>query len=332
MAETTALLFQTHFFDRSCASAFARLAAACPPQFRPIVLIHLPPGAEVPPRLAGVPHHVVRTPEMRLPAYRAKSGGEDWNIWSGGHTDLILLHFWRAQPGHARYWVVEYDVRWSGDWRRFLGSFEEDPADLLCPGIIGRMADPGWYNWPSLTGPEHLPEETQFRAFLPVFRASAAMMRTVDAAYREGWGGHCECTWPTLALRAGLSVVDLGGDGPLTPERYRGRFYASTPAALHLAPGTLVFKPVLHRVGRRRDMLWHPVKPFHWRVEVKEGLRDIRRRIGILVRRAAAAARIELPAILRPGAMEAADQARRARRVEREARRTNARPAESPRG
>ncbi len=314
MAATTALLFQTHFFDRWCAAAFQDLRRACPPQYRPTVLIHLGPGAPIPPLLADVPHHVVRTPEMRLPAYVLKSNGEPWNIWSGGHTDLILLHYWRAHPDHARYWVLEYDVRWSGEWRRFLAAFEDEPADLLCPGIIGRADDPDWYNWPSFTGPEDLPEERQLRAFLPVFRASAALMRRMDAAYRAGWGGHCECTWPTLAREAGLAVVDLGGDGALTPARYRGRFYSNTPAALYLAPGTLVFKPVLHRMGRKRDMLWHPVKPFSWRAEAREGLRDIRRRIGILVRGAAEGLGLPLPGILQPGAMEAADRARAARR------------------
>jgi hypothetical protein len=326
MPDTTALLFQTHFFDGWCARAYARLVAACPPHFRPVVLIHLPPGAEPPPRLAEVEHHIVRTPEMRLPAYRGKSGGEAWNIWSGGHTDLILLHFWRAQPGHARYWVLEYDVRWSGDWRRFFDSFEDDPADLLCPGIISRDADPGWFNWPTLAGPEELPEAVQLRAFLPVFRASAALLRHMDTAYRAGWGGHCECTWPTLARHAGLDVVDLGGDGPLTPARYRGRFYSNTPAALYLAPGTLVFKPVLHRIGRRRNMLWHPVKPFHPRAELRDGLRDIRRRIGMLVRGAAGLAGVPLPDILQPGAMEAADRARAARRAARRAEAARAGP------
>jgi len=315
MGSTTALLFQTHFFDRWCERAFRALASACPEHFRPVVLIHLAPGAPLPPRLARVPHHVVRTDELRTPEYPAKSGGEDWDLWRGGHTDLILLHFYRARPEHARYWVVEYDVRYTGDWSRFFATFEEEPADFLGPGIIDRADDPDWYNWPSINGPARVPDAEQLRSFLPVFRASAALMRAVDGAYRAGWSGHCEGMWPTLARFNGLLVADLGGDGPYTPARYRNRFYSSTPAALYLAPGTLVFKPVLYRPGRRRDMLWHPVKPFFWRSEMREGLRDMRRRAGIVVRGLAAWAGVELPESLQPGAWEAADARRAAQRA-----------------
>jgi hypothetical protein len=169
MQRTTAVLFQTHFFDRWCARAFARVAAGCPPSYRPVVLIHLPPGAPVPLLLQGVPHHVVRTPELRVREYPAKSGGPDWNLWEGGHTDLIFLHYVRAHPEHVRYWGIEYDVRFSGDWGRFFAAYEDDPSDFLAPAILPRALDPGWYNWASLGGPVPLPESEQLRAFLPVF-------------------------------------------------------------------------------------------------------------------------------------------------------------------
>ncbi len=286
MPKSTVLLFQTHFFDRWCERAFAQITKALPSHIRPVVLIHLPAGAPVPPRLRSVPHHVARTPELRFAPYTTKAGGEGWDLWSGGHTDLILMHWWRAQNQAeiSRVWVVEYDVRFSGNWRSFIDAFEEDDADLLAPGLITRAADPSWYNWPSLSAPVPVEDEHRIRGFLPIFRASARLMARMDEAYREGWGGHCEATWPTIAAASGFAVVDPGGDGDFTPERYRGRFYRNVPAQVHLAPGTLIFKPALYRMGTQRDMLWHPVKPFWWRVEAKEGLRDIKRRIGVIVR------------------------------------------------
>jgi hypothetical protein len=311
MPDSTAILFQTHYFDAACHRVFRRLADRCLPHHRPVVVIHLAPGAAVPPRLARVPHHIVRTDELRALPYPAKARQEGWNLWAGGHTDLIPLHYFRAHPGHDRYWVVEYDVRYSGDWRTFLAAFEEDDTDLLLPGLIGRLDDPDWYNWPSFQGPEPIPPALQLRGFLPVYRASARLMRHMDACYAAGWGGHCEGTWPTLARLRGMSIADPGGHGAFTPERYRGRFYSCTPEAVNLAPGTLVFKPPLYRMGSRKDMLWHPVKPFWWRPEIREGLRDIRRRIGIVVRGLAELAGVTLPPILQPGAMEARDAMRR---------------------
>ncbi len=316
MDETTAIVFQTHFFDRWCLRAFRRIAGRAPPHHRPVVALHLAPGAPVPPLVARVPHHIVRTDALRTPDYPGKSSGERWSLWHDGHTDLIAMSFWRAHPTHARYWFVEYDVRFSGDWRRFFAAYEDDSTDLLAPQLLTRSTDPGWYNWPSLAGPRALPPpELQVRGFLPVFRASAAMMRHMDARYREGWTGHLEATWPTLALDGGLSVADLGGHGPFTPPRYHGLHYTATPLAEFLAPGTLIFKPALHRTGSRPDMLWHPVKPFVCRAEIEEGVRDIVRRCGVLARGATALAGLPLPSWMRPGRLEEALAARRDRRA-----------------
>jgi hypothetical protein len=59
-------------------------------------------------------------------------------------------------------------------------------------------------------------------------------------------------------------------------------------------------------------MLWHPVKPFFWREELREGLRDMRRRAGIAMRGIASLAGIALPSFLQEGAFEAAAERRRA--------------------
>jgi len=276
----TALLFQTHFFDRIAARAFARLCAGLPGHVTPFVLIHLPPGAPVPKRLAGVPHHLVRTPELRYAGYPSKCGGEDWDLWGGGHTDLIALHFLRNRPGFGRVWLVEYDVRFSGPWSRFFGAFEDDPSDLICPLIRRREDQPDWMWWPGVRVPEAPAGAPTLCAFMPVWRASAAAIEAVDAAWRAGWAGHSEAIWPTAVARAGLRLLDPGGDGPFTPPALRGRFYTSTMQDVHLAPGTLMWKPPLLRAGSRPDMLWHPVKPFWPRVELRNAVRELRIDLG----------------------------------------------------
>ena len=65
MTPPTALLFQTHFFDRGAARLFDKLRRQCPPGFECFVLMHAPPGTPKPKRLASVPHHFVTTPEIR---------------------------------------------------------------------------------------------------------------------------------------------------------------------------------------------------------------------------------------------------------------------------
>ncbi len=284
MVRRTALLFQTHFFDRGSALAFDQLWRQLPERFEASVLIHLPPDAPVPEQLKGVPHHIARTPELRHPAYPSKCGSADWKLYEGGHTDLILLHFARTRPDYDRYWVVEYDVRFSGDWRRFFAAFEMEEADLIAPVLHRRTDLPERRGWAwsgsedrgvGVTPPRSLPAERQLCAFMPIFRVTRAGLAAVDAAWRAGWAGHSEAVWPTAVAEAGLRLLDPGGDGPFTPPALRGRFYTCSPTEDLLSPGTLAFRPPLYCPGIRPDMLWHPVKPF-WVPKLHRAVRELR--------------------------------------------------------
>lgn len=283
----TAVLYQTHFFDRWAEAAFRRLARGMPPGHQAVVLMHLPPGAKVPPRVTRVPHHVVRTNELRAMPYPAKTGagGGRWDLWHDGHTDLIPLHFCVAHPEFDFVWSVEYDVAFSGPWRRFFAAFAEDPADLLAPVIFRKRDYPDWIFWPSLATPGATTDElTALRSFMPIFRMSRRMIEATDAAYRDGWGGHLECTLATIASVRGLSVEDIGDTGEFTAPHNRGRFYSSNRLNSYLWPGTMMFKPTLHRVGSKPDMLWHPVKPFWLRAEIRSELLRMRSEVAGFIR------------------------------------------------
>ncbi len=284
--QPTALLFQTHFFDRGAARLFDRLRRQCPPNFECFVLLHAPPGAPEPPRLAGVPHHFVTTPEIRALPYPRKNAARDWTgrsweLWGGGHCDLVPMHFYNAHPRYARYWVVEYDVRFTGDWRVFFDAFEESDSDFLSTSVRRRRDNPVWVNWESVQGPapENEIERHRVAAFTPIFRASQAAMARMDAAYRAGWGGHLEASWASILDFHGLSLEDIGGDGEFVRPGNRHRFYtAAKPNAACdlLAPGTIMAKPALFRPGSTPNRLYHPVKPFKPGPEFKLMLRDMR--------------------------------------------------------
>jgi Protein of unknown function (DUF3405) len=267
MGLPTALLLQTFFFDGRLAKTFARLQRDCRAHFQPFVLIHLPPDMPKPAGLSDIAHHCVTTPEIRNPAYLRKSaGGAQWRIWAGGHSDLPLLHFAQAHPEFKYYWNIEYDVRVGGPWSYLFDAFEDNPADFLATSLRTAAADPDWPNWPTLqppaTEPIELSQEDQTCCFMPLFRASSAAVKAMDGAYREGWGGHCEATWPTILRRNGMLVEDIGGNGEFVRPANRGRFYTSTPKAWDLSPGTCVFKPARSGLFLRRGMIYHPVKPF----------------------------------------------------------------------
>ena len=262
-----AVLFQTHRFGGAEARAFARLQRGAPAGSDVRVLMSMPDGARPPPRLDAVPHEVIRPAELRPARYPRKSapGPQGWDITRDGHTDLLGLAYWRRRPSLRRLWVVEYDVRFSGDWAHFFAAFEASRAGLIAAAVRRRDHDPDWVHWQSWHFGPAWPARMagQFAAFMPVFRASGALLAAVDAAYAGGAAGHVEIVWPSLAMALGLGVEDLGGLGPFVAPDNRGRFYTATPGRWDLRPGSFCYRPVRIAPGLRRNRLWHPVKPLH---------------------------------------------------------------------
>jgi hypothetical protein len=92
-------------------------------------------------------------------------------------------------------------------------------------------------------------------------------MQAMDQAYRLGWSGHCEATWPTIINLAGLKLEDIGGDGEFVAPGNHNRFYTNTLSSPTLAPGSLVFRPARCWLGSQRNKLWHPVKPLGFKLK-----------------------------------------------------------------
>jgi hypothetical protein len=104
-------------------------------------------------------------------------------------------------------------------------------------------------------------------------------MARMDAAYREGWGGHIEAAWASILDFHGLKLEDIGGDGEFVRPGNRHRFYlAAKPNAKCdlLAPGTFMAKPPLYRPGSTPNRLYHPVKPYEFWPKIGRSLRDMR--------------------------------------------------------
>lgn len=179
-----------------------------------------------------------------------------------GNAELPLLLFFRQFPRYEHYWVVEYDVRYSGHWEDFFSAFDDDDADLLGTTLQRRAQCPDWSHWHSLSLPTVRTEpEDWIRGFFPVYRMSARALAGLDAAYRDNCAGHMEAALPTILASQGFIIEDIGGRGEFVRPGNENRFYLNEPNTNELSPGTFVYRPVLAEYGQRPDTLWHPVKP-----------------------------------------------------------------------
>lgn len=254
---SAAVLLMTHFLDDGIVAQYRRLRAEA--AGLDVYLLYNRsddpcPGYPVP---AGVALVGVSAEKIRALGYPRK--GRRLNARD---VELFVMLFHRRHPNYTHYWVVEYDVAFTGRWSVLFDAFAASSADLLATTVHRFTVNPAWPNWSTVEGPVGpLPAACLLRAFMPCCRLSRAALTALDHAYALGWSGHYEATVPTLITTAGLAIEDLGGDGEFVAAGNRNRFYTNTPTNNQLAPGSFVFRPVRSSPGERPNFLWHPVKP-----------------------------------------------------------------------
>lgn len=167
-----------------------------------------------------------------------------------GSNHFPLLKFFKENQCYDYYWLVEDDVRFSGEWKDFFGSFASYTSDFLSSVIETKAENPTWYWWTSLkTGNEVIAEEKLLKSFNPIYRLSSQALVCIDAHLRIGWMGHYEVLLPTLLYNKGFLLEDFGGEGTFVRPENNAKFYDDT---------SMRIAPVLP--DDRKNYLFHPVK------------------------------------------------------------------------
>jgi len=167
-----------------------------------------------------------------------------------GSNHFPLLKFFKENQCYDYYWLVEDDVRFSGDWKDFFDSFASSTSDFLSSVIETKAENPTWYWWTSLkTGNEVIAEEKLLKSFNPIYRLSSQALVCIDAHLRIGWMGHYEVLLPTLLYNKGFLLEDFGGEGTFVRPENNAKFYDDT---------SMRIAPVLP--DDRKNYLFHPVK------------------------------------------------------------------------
>src|SRR5262245_36305168 len=205
------------------------------------------------------------------------------------------MWYFRENPEYDYYWLMEYDVRFSGHWMVFFRHFANSSSHLLATTLFDHDFRPGWEHWKTLKSPQDVPHRERVRALLPLYRLSNPALQVLHQAYCEGWSGHYEVTTPTILKTSGFSLEDFGGSGSYVAEGNYNRFYRNSPGIPGLAPGTFTYAANQISAAYPPNLLWHPVKE-----PVRVNPSDSRRPISVATfARFAAFAAVAIGVILR---------------------------------
>jgi hypothetical protein len=180
------------------------------------------------------------------------------------HIHFSVLNFYLSHPDYDYYWLIESDVRFTGEWQTFFSAFRSFHHDLLTGHIRSIAQEPRWSWWNSLSHPtKTIPRQHYLRSLNVIYRISKNALMFLHEAQLDGWNGFAEILCPTLLTTNGFTLLDFGGESAYTPMGHKNRFYTScsTSSGSLLRLGTIRWRPSRSKPGMRKNKLYHPVKP-----------------------------------------------------------------------
>jgi Protein of unknown function (DUF3405) len=249
-----ARLFFTHVWNADIEREFARLNACAGDAW---LLLDARLGAAGTIAARYPRHHIFSERSLReLPHAKMPT--------PKGNQHLPLLDFFQRHPDYDFYWVIEYDVRYTGDWNCFFERFDTAPCDLATTHIRHFHEEPFWWWWPTFRHEAgRIPPRFWLRSFNVIYRISNNALQFLDWALRRGWVAHYELLIATLLSHNGFRLLDFGGHGSFVEAGSVNVVYTSQGSiAGRLSPrGTIRYRPARAAAGFEKNMLYHPVKP-----------------------------------------------------------------------
>lgn len=207
-----------------------------------------------------VPQYIYNATSPKRLGYPNKVGKKF--IFKPLNVDTPTLLFWLDHQSFRRYWVVEDDVEYTGNFGELILGLSKLQSELLATHV--RHLPKHWdYIGKFRAGTDRYQISSSTRlTFLPFHAVTHKALTVIDAAYKRGWAGQYEMTWPAILDEAGLSVMDIGGNGPYVSASNRGRYYIDLSPSDYRKLGSFGTMNIRLKPGREKDILWHPVKTF----------------------------------------------------------------------
>jgi hypothetical protein len=179
-----------------------------------------------------------------------------------GTVDLLWLEAIAAiSRKHAfdYYWVLEYDVDFSGHWSHFFDAFADNRADLIASKFFPWRSGDAWQWWRSFNPPPEVTAEHYIKGLLPVTRVSSRLAARLSEFYDERpCSGHAEAMLPTLCSYFGMVLEDISGKPPFG----KGLTWIDRPRTFKVDCAGMPNSYFEEDPAPfdRPDMVWHPVK------------------------------------------------------------------------
>lgn len=175
-------------------------------------------------------------------SYKFKSLMYNW--------DYPILYFYRKYPDFNFYWVIDYDVRFTGNWNEFLSYYVElEDYDLITSYVANYNPDKVWAHWGRAN--IEFPIEEMRKVFYSVARFSNKALRILDSSYSSKMFGFCEYIGPSILAKNNCKIGDFSGSGKYKIPGKPRSFCNSK---------TFRYRPDFAEVGAEPDMLYHPIK------------------------------------------------------------------------
>jgi hypothetical protein len=182
-----------------------------------------------------------------------------------GSNHFPLLDFYQKHPSYDFYWLIEDDVRFSGDWRYFFDFFTNHAIQphFLSSHIRTFQEQPEWHWWKTLRHIHYyIPPSLCIRSFNPIYRISNTALNCIHHMLTNKWQGHHEVLLPTLLYLEGFRIADFGGTGEFVQPGHEDQFYISGHCGKEgcLLTGTMRYRPAIQPSENLKNKLYHPIK------------------------------------------------------------------------
>lgn len=255
MLTHTAILFVTHFFNEEIECQINKLRIEAE-EFASVYVVYQADKVEL--KLPKeVKQHTFTIDTLN------KLGYKSWGCTiMDGNFHFVLLDFYRKHPDFNYYWLVEYDVRFNGNWKTFFSFFQDKEEDFLSAHMETKEDKPDWNRWHEIEL-ENIPQNciTLLKSFNPICRFSNRAFALLHSRCLLGDRGHNELLMPTLFMYFKLKIADFGGTGRYIYEEFPNLFYRYDPEDDEENKCTHRYDPKhSYSTMKYSNMIYHPIK------------------------------------------------------------------------